>query len=106
MLFVLGGVAVVAFVALVVWADRKRQDEILDLTLAQIHREARTVLSKEDLGRLGAELRELAEIGREMHRGGVSARTATRMGKQAAIESIANAIAVERVFSPKGREAA
>lgn len=92
-------------VGLLVWFKNQQSDRALDLALMSIHAEARMKLSPEVMGRLTQQLHELAAITHAQAATGVPAKQASRMGKQAAIQSIASAIEIERMFSSKATEA-
>jgi len=106
MQFVVGGAVVAALVALVLWLRGKQQDQAITAALFEIHAEARRKLSVEDLQRLQVQLYEVQAIGRQAHQNGMSARAATRMGEQAAIQCIASFIEIERMFPGSSDKAA
>ncbi|KSB88229.1 hypothetical protein AS593_08725 [Caulobacter vibrioides] len=99
MLLVIGGIAAatLCFLALAAWKARKA-DEQLNLVLMMAHAEAKGKLSSESLAKLHAHLEELAATTHLAHSRGMSAREASRMGKHAAIESIAKFIQIEDMF--------
>ncbi|MDO8799422.1 hypothetical protein [Phenylobacterium sp.] len=103
--FVIGAAVVAAVVWVFVWFKNQQNDQALDLALMSIHAEARMKLSPEDMSRLTQQLHELAAITHAQAATGVPAKQASRMGKQAAIQSIASAIEIERMFSSKAPEA-
>jgi hypothetical protein len=92
------GLALFAAVAYSLWANRHPSNEDLNHVMALRYDEARSVLSADDLARLDHQLRELAAAGPEASRLGMSAKTATRVSKQAAIRTIAGFVEVERRY--------
>jgi hypothetical protein len=106
MSFFVGAAAVAAFVAIIVWLKEQHTDHALQAEYVEMLQRAKLCLTPEDQLRLQAQLLELAAAGREAHRTGVSARQATRMGKRAAIQSIAAFIELESMLPTKGNQAA
>ena len=100
--FVLGVVAVAAVVWVVVWFKDQQTDQALDLAFTTIHAEARTKLPPEDLEALTQQLREILDITRVQAARGLPPKQARRMAKRAAIQTMASAIEIDRMFSPKG----
>ena len=101
--FVIGAAVVAAMVWVFVSLKNQQNDEALDLALMSIHAEARMKLSPEDMERLTQGLHELAAITHAQAATGVPGKQASRMGKRAAIQTIASAIEIEQMLYPSGR---
>lgn len=99
--FLLGAAIVsVAFTFFVLHRARS-SDEALDRALNAMHAEARRKLPPDDLARLHQQLLELSALTHAQAANGVPGKAASRMGKQAAMQTIAGAIEIERMFSAK-----
>lgn len=93
----------VALFAVAWFVKRKIEDKVLNARLAGMLLEARTVLPSDDLERLTDTLRELHTVGFVAHQQGQSSRDAGRMVKEAAIQTVANFIELNRMFSTDRR---
>lgn len=103
--FVLGAAVVAAVVWAVLWFKDQQTDQTLDLAFSTIHAEAKAKLPPEDLETLTQQLREILEITHAQAARGLPAKQARRMAMRAAIQTIASAIEIDRMFSPTGRQA-
>jgi hypothetical protein len=98
MLIVIGFVA--ALVCVVIFAAVKVgvEDKQLDRALVAIHEEAKSKLSSDAMAQLQIQLDETVETCRTMVRQGVRPQVASRMGKRASIQSIAQFLELERLL--------
>jgi hypothetical protein len=95
--------AALGVVALCVVLRLKEQhdDRALDFALMSAVAEARALLSAHDMERLTQRLHELAAITHAHAAAGMSPKKASREGKRAAIQSVATAVNIERMFASK-----
>lgn len=99
--FLIGAALVSAAFTFFVLLRAKNSDEALDRALNAMHAEARRKLQPDDLARLHQQLLELSALTHAQAANGVPGKVASRMGKQAAMQSIAGAIEVERMFASR-----
>jgi hypothetical protein len=98
MLIAIGFVAALACVLIFSALKVGFDDQQLDRALVAIHEEAKSKLSSDTLAQLQLQLDETVETCRTMVKQGVRPQVASRMGKRASIQSIAQFLELERLL--------